>query len=123
MCHILRNPPALIYGSFSQRSPSNSVAEWESGLNTVLDFFGFSNQLLCCILKRTSSACALCVAWFLHWLRHDEDNVVCYCKFVYYVHFHTLPKVHLLQTQRICEFLGISCSLSVTEFLINIFKS
>lgn len=70
MCHTLNNHPVHIFGSFSQRTAFKfgMVAECESGLN-ALGLFCCSNGLLCCILKRTSSACALCVAWFVHWLR------------------------------------------------------
>lgn len=91
MCHTLNNHPAHIYGSFSQRTAFKFGMV--AGLN-ALGLLCFSNGLLCCILKRTSSACALCVAWFVRWLRRDEDDVVCCCK--YCSHCHTLLyfKVH-----------------------------
>lgn len=89
----------------------------ESGLNTVL--VCFSKQLLCCVLKRSSSACALCVAWFVCWLRHDEGDAGCYCK---YFTFTLYQRFIHDKTQRTCEFLGISHSLRLRIFNEHLYE-
>lgn len=69
MSHSLSNVPALVYEAFSQRSPSSSacmVAECEANRFSDIICLLFNQQHpLCCIPKRTSSACVLCVAWFV----------------------------------------------------------
>lgn len=103
--------PSLM-GPSSQRSPSNSVAECELGLNTVLDFLVL---LISCFVafwrEHQVPVCCLVCTWAPTWWRHC-CVLLCICLLCSFPYF---TKGSLISNLWVCECLGISCCLFVTD--------